>query len=464
MKRLHESIQVPCDPAVAFRFTANFALIEQWDPGVTSSEKLSPGPVAEGSTFKVVVKAGLGTTEMQYTIIRYEPFQRVVLEGVGETVRAVDDIRFTSFEGGTLIDYTADITLEGLGGMAEMLLGGLLERVGRKAMAGLRSALTPLDEAPADSLGRDLLDRLILPGALGFTRFGFEHRKKSWRPITERLDGRTALVTGATSGLGKVVATQLAGLGARVILVGRSREKLDEAVLEIRQETGNADLVAELADLSLMSDVRALAGRLLRRPEGLHILVNNAAVLPTEKTVTSEGLETAFATDLMAPWLLTRLLLPRLRESAPARIINVSSGGMYLSGVDVEELQNPSGRYDGARAYARAKRGLMILTETWADELSGSGVVVNAMHPGWADTPGVQDSLPGFRKLTRPVLRSPEQGADTIVWLAAATEAAKVSGKFWLDRQPHLAAILPGTGGSRKQRRQLIDVLTRLAA
>jgi NAD(P)-dependent dehydrogenase (short-subunit alcohol dehydrogenase family) len=305
---------------------------------------------------------------------------------------------------------------------------------------------------------------MVLPGAMGFTRFGYERRKKTWRPISESLEGRTAVITGATSGLGRVVAEQLSGLGARVVLVGRSREKLERAAEEIVEATGNRDVALEKADLGLMSEVRSLARRLLRNERAIHILVNNAAVLPVEKSQTTEGLETAFATDLMSPYLLTRLLIPRLRESAPARIINVSSGGMYLSGIDPDQLENPEGRYDGARAYARAKRGLMILTELWAAELQDSGVVVNAMHPGWADTPGVQDSLPGFHKLTRLVLRTPEQGADTIVWLAAATEAGNVSGKLWLDREPHLAAILPGTEGDPRQREQLLKKLTRLAA
>lgn len=464
MKRLHEIIEVPCNPADAFRFTSNFGLIEQWDPGVTESEKLTPGPIRKGSRFRVVIKSGLGTSEMHYTIRRFEPPHRVVLEGEGETVHAIDDIRFTAMEGGTCIDYTADITLGGVAARAEFLLGGALERVGKKAMQGLHKALTPRTAPPAESLGRNLLDRMVLPGALGFTRFGYERRKKTWRPISERLDGRTAVITGATSGLGRVVAGQLAELGARVILVGRNRQKLDQALKEIREESGNEELLAECADLSLMSDVRALAARLLEQESALHILVNNAAVLPTEKTMTREGFETAFATDLLSPWLLTRLLTPLMVASAPARIINVSSGGMYLSGIDVEQLQDPAGSYDGSRAYAQAKRGLMILTETWAEELRGTGVVVNAMHPGWADTPGVQDSLPGFHKLTQSVLRTPEQGADTITWLAAATEAGNVSGKLWLDREPHLAAILPGTAGSSRQREQLIDTLSQLAA
>lgn len=464
MKRLHEVIDVPCSLDEAFRFTSDFGRIEQWDPGVAASEKLTPGPVREGSEFRVVIRSGLGKSEMRYTILRFEPPHRVVLEGVGETVHALDDIRFSAADGGTCIDYTADISLGGLAGKAEFLLGGILERVGKLAMDGLRRALTPRPAAPGESRGRNLLDRMVLPGALGFTRFGYERRKRSWRPITERLEGRTAVVTGATSGLGRVVAGELASLGARVVLVGRNQEKLDNAVDEIRRECGHDQLVAERADLSLMSDVRALADRILAREDEIHLLVNNAAVLPTEKTVTAEGLETAFATDLLSPWLLTRLLIPRMKMSAPARIINVSSGGMYLSGLDLDELQNPSGDYDGSRAYARAKRGLMILTETWAEELAGSGVVVNAMHPGWADTPGVQDSLPGFHRLTQSVLRTPAQGADTIVWLASATEAGEVSGKFWLDREPHLSAIIPGTAGSTRQRRELIDRLTALAA
>jgi NAD(P)-dependent dehydrogenase (short-subunit alcohol dehydrogenase family) len=246
--------------------------------------------------------------------------------------------------------------------------------------------------------------------------------------------------------------------------VGRDAGKLDTARNDIVQATGNDQVQVAQADLSIMKEVRALAKRLLAKNPAIHILVNNAAVLPAVRTVTPEGFETAFATDLLSPWLLTRLLLPRLEESAPARIINVLSGGMYLSGVDIDDLQNEKGRYDGSRAYARAKRGLMLLTEHWSSELAGSGVVVNAMHPGWADTPGVRGSLPGFYRLTRSILRTPEQGADTIVWLAAAAEAGNVSGKFWLDREPHLSAILPGTAGSPSQRRRLVQELTRRAA
>lgn len=464
MTRLSETIEVPFSIDEAFRYTSNFANIEQWDPGVVASKKLTPGSVGVGTRFEVIVRFGASTTAMEYTVTRFEESRRITLEGEGGAVHAIDDIRFTDVGGATRIDYKADISLSGIAGLAQPFLGKLLERVGKKAMAGLKDALTAEPGAPERSTAIDLMDRLFVPGAFGFTRFGYEVRKKAWKPQPASLTGQTAVVTGATSGLGRVASLELANLGARVILVGRNSEKLEQAVSEISEISGNPHVVGEIADLSLMSEVRDLAGRLLAHEPQIHILINNAAVLPTSRSETGEGLETAFATDLLSPYLLTSLLIPRLQESAPARIINVLSGGMYLSGVEVNDLQYTAGKYDGSQAYARAKRGLMILTEHWAQQLDGQEVVVHAMHPGWADTPGVQDSLPGFHKFTRPVLRTPEQGADTIVWLAAAREVSKSSGKFWLDRQPHLTAILPGTAGTGLQRQKLIEELTRLAA
>jgi NAD(P)-dependent dehydrogenase (short-subunit alcohol dehydrogenase family)/carbon monoxide dehydrogenase subunit G len=464
MTRLQETIEVPRAIDDVFRYVADFSNIEQWDPGVRASEKLTSGPVGPGTEFRVVVNSGLSPTPMNYRITHYEPPLRVILEGHGGAIHAIDDIRFTAGKRSTRIQYTADITLSGAVGLVQPLMGGLLEGVGRKAMAGLQRALSDKPKAPGESLLRNLADRMVLPGVLAFTRFGYDRSKRNWQPMVVSLDGRTVVITGATSGLGRVAAERLAGLGARVILVGRDAVKLRKARREIIVATGNEQVATERADLGLLAEVRALARRLLEQEPEIHVLVNNAAVLPGARSKTSEGLETAFATDLLSPFLLTSLLLPRLRASAPARIVNVSSGGMYLSGIDLDDLENARGSYDGSRAYARAKRGLMMLTEYWADALEGSGVVVNAMHPGWADTPGVRDSLPGFHRLTRSLLRSPEQGADTIVWLAAAPEAGLLSGKFWLDREPHLSAILPCTAGNLDSRKKLVEELSRRVA
>jgi NAD(P)-dependent dehydrogenase (short-subunit alcohol dehydrogenase family) len=192
-------------------------------------------------------------------------------------------------------------------------------------------------------------------------------------------------------------------------------------------------------------------------------LINNAGALFPERRETEAGIELTLATNLLSHFLLTNLLIPRLTASAPARIINVSSGGMYTQRIRVDDLQNAAEGYQGSIAYARTKRGQVILTELWAERLADRGIVVHAMHPGWADTPGVADSLPLFRTLTRPFLRTPEQGADTMVWLAASPEAAASSGRFWLDRRPRPTHRLRRTVETDTDRHDLWNSLNELA-
>ena len=462
MIRLHESIEVARPVEEAFFYTSDFSNIAQWDPGVADSRKASPGAVGVGTAFKVLVRFGPRRIPMDYVVRAYDPPHRVVLEGKSDSLHALDEIQFSVIPGGTRISYTADVSL--LGGIAciEPLMKGTLDKVGKNAVRGLKAALTEPPPPLARSTLTDLQDRLIVPGLIGFTRLGYHWHKRAWKPLAVSLRGRTAVVTGATSGLGRAAARQLAGLGARVVLVGRNREKADIARAEIAAATGNENIAVALADLSLLSEVRGLARQLLENEPQIHILVNNAGILLNQRTLTSEGNETSVATNLLAPFLLTQLLLPRLEQSAPSRIINVSSGGMYSTGLAVDDLQYERKSWNGADAYARAKRALVILTELWAEKLDDSGVVVHAMHPGWADTPGVEVSLPTFRAVTRYLLRTAEQGADTITWLAAAPEVAQVSGWFWLDREPHITHVFPGTEGSPEERRQLWQALTAL--
>jgi NAD(P)-dependent dehydrogenase (short-subunit alcohol dehydrogenase family) len=277
------------------------------------------------------------------------------------------------------------------------------------------------------------MDTAIAPG---FSNIGYRIRRRSWEPMTESLESQTVVVTGATSGLGKAAATDLARLGADVILVGRHPDKTAAVQAQIAAAAGSATVRYELADLSLLSEIRDLADRLLEDESAIHVLINNAGTLFTDRTVTAEGIDSTVATNLLGHFLLTNLLIPRLVKSAPARIINVSSGGMYSQRISISNLQNDRGEYKGSAAYARTKRGQVILTEMWAEKLRDSGVTVNAMHPGWADTPGVVQSLPTFHKIAKSFLRTPAEGADTIVWLAAGNEAAGRTGLFWHDREP----------------------------
>jgi dehydrogenase/reductase SDR family protein 12 len=304
-----------------------------------------------------------------------------------------------------------------------------------------------------NSLLDSVLDRTVVGG---YTNVGYRIRSRGWSASElPRMDGRVVLVTGASSGLGFAAAEGFARLGATVWLVGRSPERGEQARATIAERTGNGDLYVGHCDLSSLESVRRFAGWLGDRCSRLDVLVNNAGVMPHERSVSDDGIELTLATNVVGPFLLTDLLIPLLCTSAPARIINVSSGGMYTHRIRVDDLQTERGQYDGATVYARTKRAQVILTEIWASSLEGTGIVVHAMHPGWSDTPGVRSSLPHFYKVTRPLLRTPAQGADTIVWLGAATEPGRSSGRFWHDRRQRPTHLLPWTRETSQERERL---------
>jgi len=308
------------------------------------------------------------------------------------------------------------------------------------------------------ALGR-LVDPLIIPS---FDRTGFRIHALRFQPedLAVDLSGRRCLVTGANSGIGFETSLALADLGADVVLLCRSRERGEQALERIRSETGNRRVSLELLDVSDLASVRDVGARLAQLP--VDVLIHNAGVLPDERGETRDGLELTLATHVAGPWLLTRLLEPRLRESKDGRVIWVSSGGMYGRRLSLRDPNWERRRYDGVRAYAETKRAQVVLSELWAEELAGSSVVVNAMHPGWADTPAVQTSLPRFRRLTRSILRTPAEGADTVVWLAASPRARAFSGRFFFDREPRRTHLLPVTWEAGSDRRALWELCERL--
>lgn len=280
---------------------------------------------------------------------------------------------------------------------------------------------------------RRLVDAALEASVFGsFTRLGFELRQRlyEWTPLERlRLDGKTALVTGATSGLGLETAHLLAGQGAHVSVVGRDPERTE------RTSRALPHAEAFVADLSSLAETRALADRFAAAHDHLDVLVLNAGALTHEFTLTSEGYEVTFATQVLSQFLLIHELLPLLAAAASGRVIVVASGGMYLERLDLDALQPHAGDYDGVRAYSRAKRAQVALAEEWTRHLAGTTVTVNTMHPGWADTPGLRSGLPQFSRVLAPLLRTPHQGADTVAWLAAAPEVAHCSGMFFLDRR-----------------------------
>ncbi|MBV9918786.1 MAG: SDR family NAD(P)-dependent oxidoreductase [Solirubrobacterales bacterium] len=302
-----------------------------------------------------------------------------------------------------------------------------------------------------DSLLDTVLDRSVLGG---YTNLGYRVRARSWDELP-RMDGKAVLVTGASSGLGRATAEGFARLGATIWLLARDRERGEQARAQICEWSASGEVHLELADLSSLESVRQAARRIRERAGRLDVLVNNAGVLTERREHSVDGIELTLATNVIGPFLFTNLLVPLLEFSAPARIINVSSGGMYTQRLQVDDLQSEQGEFDGAAVYARTKRAEVVLTELWAQRLAGTGIVVHAMHPGWTDTPGLRSSLPRFHRLTRPLLRTPAEGADTIVWLGAAEEPGRSSGQFWHDRRKRPTHLLPRSGETADDQEQL---------
>ena len=304
-------------------------------------------------------------------------------------------------------------------------------------------------------LGRTL-GRLVDPFVVSsFDRTGFRIHSLTFREgdLDVDLSERRCLVTGANSGIGYETALALAERGADVVLLCRSLERGERAAKRIQQATGNGRVSVEELDVSDLSSVRRAARRLSKAP--VDVLVHNAGVLPAERIETEDGLESTFATNVVGPFLLTRLLREPLERSPEGRIVWVSSGGMYTQRLNLRDPNWAARAYDGVVAYAETKRAQVVLSELFAESFRGTSVVVNAMHPGWADTPAVRSSLPLFHRITQWILRTPAEGADTIVWLAASRSGRESTGRFFFDREARRTHWLPFTRETEADRRAL---------
>jgi NAD(P)-dependent dehydrogenase (short-subunit alcohol dehydrogenase family) len=296
----------------------------------------------------------------------------------------------------------------------------------------------------------ELLDgALELPVVPSFTKLGYLARRRlfDWTPL-DRYDlaGRVIVVTGATSGIGHAAASRLARDGATLVLIGRDETRNRRVVDDLRAQTSNDAIYGVTADMSDLAQVRTAADAILERHDRLEVLIHNAGALTRDRHAAPDGTEATVAAQVVGPFLLTSLLLSRLAVAAPGRVITMSSGGMYTAPLTVDHLELDDDHYQGAQQYALAKRAQVTLNELWSERVSPRETVFHALHPGWVDTPGVVASLPTFHKVMGPLLRDPDEGADTLVWLAADDgEPRRRTGTFWLDRRVRPIHRLPST-------------------
>lgn len=328
-----------------------------------------------------------------------------------------------------------------------------------------RVLAAPPSTMKIQNLFDDALEIAVIPS---FSRIGYAVRRRlyGWTPRpADSLRGRTVLITGPTSGLGRAATDGLAALGARIVLVGRDEARLIAVRNDLVREHGDDRFRTVVADMASLASVRAAVTRVLGTEPRLDVVIDNAGAIYPERTESKDGFESTFATMVLGPFALVSGLLPLLRRTGRARVVAVTSGGMYAQKLHLDDLQSQRAPFDGPRVYAHAKRAQVSLMREWARRIPAGEVTFSLMHPGWADTPGISAALPRFYGLMAPILRTPAEGADTTVWLAADPAAAgpTVTGRLFLDRRQRPFDRLPTTRVSAADRRQLWDVVTSLA-
>lgn len=302
----------------------------------------------------------------------------------------------------------------------------------------------------------------ILKGLKDYTKSGYASASKQFceKDLDVDCNGKSFMITGANSGIGKSLAISIAKLGGTIHMVCRNPKYADDAMQEIKNTTGNPNVHVHLLDMSEPRSIAKFAKKFIEEHESLNVLINNAGCMVNDRQVTEDGLEKNFATNTLGVHMLTKSLLPLLKKSEEPRVIMVASAGMLTQKLNVDDLQAEKMKpFDGTMVYAQNKRQHVIMTEEYAKE--NPEVKFFSMHPGWADTPAVQNSMPDFYNKMQGKFRTPEEGADTALWLAVSKAALEQpTGEFFQDRKvvsKHLP--LACTHSSQEDHDKLMKIL-----
>ncbi|KAM7406824.1 hypothetical protein PAMA_002843 [Pampus argenteus] len=271
----------------------------------------------------------------------------------------------------------------------------------------------------------------FVKGLQEYTKGGYEAAAKHFAPVDldVNLSGRSFMITGANSGIGKATTQEIANRGGTIHMVCRNKERAEAAKDEIIKQSKNEDVHVHVVDMSSAREVWEFAQNFSQN-NTVHVLINNAGCMVNQRELTEEGIEKNFATNTLGTYILTTGLIPALKKAEDPRVVTVSSGGMLTQKLNVDDLQFETGTFDGTMAYAQNKRQQVILTERWASQ--HKDIHFSSMHPGWADTPAIQSSMPSFHAKMQSRLRTEAMGADTVVWLAVSPAATKqASGLFF---------------------------------
>lgn len=439
-----------------FRYLRRFDTIAQWDPGVLSATRTAPDEYALmlsvlGNSVPMQYRGEVAEAPMasQPGTLRFS--------GSGDGFSAIDVLTIHPITTERCrLDYRADLSLSTVPDWLAPLLDIWGKRLGDAAFNGIRAALCN-DGIASRSAWSRLSERLVLPGLRDYTQRGY--RNLPSRGLSRFMDGQTVAITGVTSGLGLAMAEQFARLGARLVLIGRNRARLEAVKSSLLGPLhGASEVVIFEAELSELASARQLLSDMTDELPRIDVWINNAGALFAEQANTAEGIERAMAVNFAVPaWLTQQLIAPL--SVRHGRIIQVVSGGLYTQGVQLNDMNFTHTPYNGPKAYARAKRALLDVTQRWAAEHAHVGL--HCMHPGWASTPGVESALPAFHERLEGKLRNPLMGADTAIWLASHPEFnfARHSGQFWFDRSPRPTALLANTASSSSTVDGLLDWL-----